>query len=122
MYLRFMKQDWVSKQRMPIIGAKTAKTIQDVRKYAINSYENPTDFIRLIGMNKDAVSADRTIGIVINSSAGYLFGFQTLHPNDVGYDPFGRNIILYSWNDYVKNGGGYRVDLSAWYVWSFLIL
>ena len=103
--LRFVGQDWYSTKELPIVGAKLSNTISGVRKYAINSYANATDFIRLAGKGKETVQAGSTIGVVINSSAGYLFGFQTLDPNEDGYDPFGQSLILYSWNDYLLNGG-----------------
>lgn len=103
MYLRFMKQDWVSKQRMPIIGANTTKNVSGVKKYLIQGYDDHNS-VRLIAKGKDTINANYTINVVINSSAGFLFGFSKLNPNEAGYDPFG-SMTLYSWNDYVKNGG-----------------
>lgn len=101
----FNKQNWFSSQKMPIIGSKTTKNVAGVRKYLIDSYGNMSDFIRLVGKDKDTVPAGNTIGVVINTSAGYLFGFQTLNPNEDGYDPFGQSLTLYNWNDYIQNGG-----------------
>ena len=101
----FDSKKWYSNADKPIIGLKTTKTVNGIRRYFINSYANSSDFIRLVGKDRDTVPAGSTVGVVINSTAGYLFGFQSLNPDESGYDPFGQSLTLYNWNDYIQNGG-----------------